>query len=1667
MVQALDDGQSLKIHLSYWCNKVSTSWAEELACTMASILSQIAQNPDILPSELHIASDGDTEQLWSWNAALPPVVEMRIEDMIGQRVAEHPQRDALWSTGEIISYRQLDVLSTRLAQGALGDVEREEVVPLCFDKSVWVAVAMFATLKAGATVLLLDPSHPTERLKYITTTVGAKRILASSSQADMCTRKLGLPTVAISRDMLRRSLSGTTATCPAGKRAHVTSSSADAAYYCFTSGSTGQPKASVTEHRSFCTAIQGYHKAIGQLPGERVLQFASYSFDASLLEILGSLMVGATVCVPNDEERSDHLVSFMNQSRTTFAVITPTVASLLSPEAVPTLSCLALCGEAMTATHISTWADRVRLVNAFGPSECCVGSAANSPVKQTSNPKCIGKAVSCCYWVVHPRNHNRLSRIGSVGELLIEGDIIARHYLNEPAKTKAAFIANPEWAKPGRGSRLYKTGDLVFQNPDGSFQYVGRKDTQAKIRGQRLEFGDVEQAFRDVVPEAETVVAEIIQPPGGKAARLVLFFSGKMTRIDNIDTDKIQSLMGEKVPSYMVPSTIVSLEEMPTMPSGKVDRKKIKALGASLPTRQDKQVSRLGRHPKSEMEIALASMWKETLRSAPSQIMADDSFFHVGGDSYTAMKLATAARGRGIHLSVATVMQSPKLEDMACKATWVGKSDELTHVGQPAPFTMIDWSSAAAEEVSRQCSIPVGDIEDVYPCTPLQEGLFVLSAKQPGAYVARHCYQLPIDLDIPRYKDAWGSVYNSSAILRTHIVQLDHVDNHPSTGSGLYQAVVKRPITWNHATSLDHLFASKTPFTFGAPLAQFAIVKKQPQSCVLVLTMHHAAYDAASLRMLLESVEMAYRGEQPPQRPLFKQFIKHLHEARAQVVRDFWTCYLDGAKPSTFPVSPRGHVPSADSTFDHTIPLPQINSKDHTLSTFIRVAWALVMARQSGSNDVVFGETLSGRNASEDGLSDVEGPLITTIPVRYMLDDEDDIYTVLSSAQTRMIDIHPYQHVGLQNIRRMSEGAAEATRFRCLVTIAPASSALGDLGLGIVPIDVGSPPAMSYPLSVQFIIGEENDLTVSVYYDHRVADRVLVRKLVAHFVRVLSQLCKGEKKTLKEVEIEVEPRSPRPGLGDGNYEPDALGMLHGEIEDLLEETSPQELSMGSSPASSVSTRASVALEREMRNVWADILRIAALDIVPGDNFFHLGGDSISAMKTVSLAERKGIKVSVADIFAHPTLEELCDFASQQSLAAHGSATVALEPALQRGYQVFGVIDDLGLEPGEVLDTVCNQLELFPADVEDMYPATDYQAWAISHGLMRSRGNTNYFLFRLHGHLDTFRLEQACRSLVSSHPILRTLFTTIRGQVMQVVLRSYQIEFLRFGQHRADDGFITWLVEQDTQRSAYLTQSIVRFKLVLHEDGYYVMVMRMSHAQYDGRSLPLVLQDLERCYNNKQQRPRPSFGSFIQMATSGEERAIDFWRHALEGSHMTDIVEHSGPSHKHNVDTIRTRILPAIPSSVAGMSQATLVKAAWALTLAKMSGQGDIVFGNLIFGRNIPLAGVEDILGPCINLIPVRVQVNAMDSIHNLLALVHQQQVAAMPHESLGFRRMIKHCTDWPEWKRFSSVLQHQQLGRDGSQGLEFNLADDVKCEMGVLGPSYDSADLWYVVLFWS
>ena len=387
---------------------------------------------------------------------------------------------------------------------------------------MWTSVAVLAVVKAGAGFVMLDRLLPEERMRIIVQQTQSKLILSSVLNYDLASR--------LSQTVLCVSTALAEDDGPVSSQCYPAPQPSSIVYVVFTSGSTGVPKGCAISHENLCSALHDQIHCLGFRSTSRVFDFASYSFDVAIHNLFAALVIGGCLCVPNEVERKDNLQQTMATMHATLVNLTPTVAHLLKPEAVPTLETLILLGEMVNEYDSKVWWGKTQVVNAYGPTECTSLSTINYTASSPAKLCKIGEGKGAATWIVNPEDHNILLPWGQIGELLIEGPIVGLGYLNDPEKTAAAFIDDPPWlvqgafGVPGRSGRLYKTGDLARYDEDGTIMMIGRKDTQVKIRGNRVELGEVECRLQDCMPEATQVVAEAVLPIGSKAGHVLVAF---------------------------------------------------------------------------------------------------------------------------------------------------------------------------------------------------------------------------------------------------------------------------------------------------------------------------------------------------------------------------------------------------------------------------------------------------------------------------------------------------------------------------------------------------------------------------------------------------------------------------------------------------------------------------------------------------------------------------------------------------------------------------------------------------------------------------------------------------------------------------------------------------------------------------------------------------------------------------------------------------------------------------------------------------------------------------------------------------------------------------------------------------------------------------------------
>ncbi|OJZ79629.1 hypothetical protein ASPFODRAFT_556722, partial [Aspergillus luchuensis CBS 106.47] len=912
------------------------------------------------------------------------------------------------------------------------------------------AVALLGVLKAGAAFVLLDPSQPQSRLQELCASVHATLVL-SSADNESRSQELAENVVVVS------STTGVARSDLDSSQSIAAVRPQNAAYASFTSGSTGRPKAVVVEHSAYCSNVLAHGNRLQFSKGSRVLQSASYAFGASIMQMVTTLVAGGCVCVPSESECRDNVAAAARKLAVNWALFTPSALRTVPPEDMSFLKHIVLVGEPPVQDDITAWADHMQVIKGYGSAECSVCCAVTQNMGPHSNPQLIGKMTGGVGWVVDPDDHQRLAPLGEIGELLVEGPILARGYLDDMKKTAEAFIKPPIWFSefcerynqtPGRGGRMYKTGDLVRYNTDGSLVFVGRKDTQVKIRGQRVELSEVEHHLRQSLAghDGPPVVAEMVTPRGSNHPVLVAYIA--IGDVANGSPDRVRAaleqwLQGvedrltERVPRYMAPSAYLAVDMIPMTTTGKTDRRRLRELGGALTPEQlaERQPFRSTlRAPTTALERQLHGLWARVLNLSPDRIGADDSFLRIGGDSITAVQLVAAAREEGLSLTVADIFNTPRLSEMAHAAKTESYFEEpIAPFSLLLPGTDVDVARAQAAAL---CGVDADQVEDVFPCTPLQEGMLTLTAKRPGDYVSQTVLELGSNVETGRLERAWREVIATVPILRTRIVDL--------AGQGLVQVVVAGPMPIVPSQDLQaYLEAdSQEAMGLGTPLARFAVVDSpSSQRPVFVWTIHHALFDGWSMPLVLKQVEQTYHGHTRDRLAPFQGFIKHvLQHGATTVAREYWQSQLGGSEPTPFPSLPKpGYQPRADDVVEHHMSGLRWPRNGITAATVVRAAWAILLAQYTDTNapDVVFGATVTGRQEAVPGVERMAGPTIATVPVRVTWSWGDDVHALLQQVQAQASSMTAYEQMGLQCIRRISADAEQGCQFQTLLVIQP------------------------------------------------------------------------------------------------------------------------------------------------------------------------------------------------------------------------------------------------------------------------------------------------------------------------------------------------------------------------------------------------------------------------------------------------------------------------------------------------------------------------------------------------------------------------------------------------------------------------------------------------------
>ncbi|WP_371627472.1 amino acid adenylation domain-containing protein [Streptomyces sp. NBC_01116] len=782
--------------------------------------------------------------------------------------AAHPDAPALagpdLATGERteLDYRGLDAAANALARRLVEHgVRAQDRVAVMLPRTVEAVVALLAVAKTGAVYLPVDPDYPAERIAHMLTDAAPTLVLTAP----------GTPAF----DGASRLEIDGTPTGPADDPGHWHTQRPDtAAYIIYTSGSTGRPKGVAVTHTGLPALARTLADAFGAGPGDRVLQFASLSFDTSVWEIVMALFSGAALeIVPADRRLGEPLADFLAEHRVTHLTVPPAVLAALPDDAVAPGTTLIVAGEACTPALVRAWAGRTRMFNSYGPTETTVDATLwrcdpdrlraddNSPVP-------VGTAVAETAALVLDAALRPVPP-GTPGELYVAGSGLARGYLGRPGLTATRFVAAP-YGPPG--TRMYRTGDLARRRADGELEYLGRADHQVKLRGFRIELGEIESALTALpgVRQAAAVLRE--DRPG---SRLLAGYAVPRPG-DDLDPGQLRTALARTLPDYAVPATVTVLPALPLGPTGKVDRA---ALPAPATTADDA--------PLTGAAAALADLFADILR-LDARPGGDDSFFVLGGDSISSIQLVARARQSGLVLSARQIFEHPTpraLAEVIARIAPAGPRPADSDRNVPAPFTpLMHWLRRSPDHW--------------------------------GAFHQSMLVTVASTLTEDRLRTAVGHLLATHDLLRARVTT-DHPDGRPRlTPSGTAPdpatLLTVAPVTGDDAglrraiETHSRARAAELDPENGLLIRAVWFPRGPGRDGRLLLLVHHLAIDGVSWRILLPDLAHAVATGTPPARPntSFARWAEDLYGDAERFVpeRPYWESLL--ADPPA-PLAPR------------------------------------------------------------------------------------------------------------------------------------------------------------------------------------------------------------------------------------------------------------------------------------------------------------------------------------------------------------------------------------------------------------------------------------------------------------------------------------------------------------------------------------------------------------------------------------------------------------------------------------------------------------------------------------------------------------------------------------------------------------------------------------------
>lgn len=1480
------------------------------------------------------------------------------------------------------TYAELDQKSNQIASFILSQGASSQMIGMCLDSTLISFAVLIGIMKSGNAYVPIEKDLPQERKMFLLEDSAAPILFTSGNLFDRNSGHNVRHIIDVEDPSFLDTLNKQPVSLP------IDDVDLDGnAYLLYTSGSTGKPKGVRVSRRNLSSFMEGQSQLICEevpstpgLAGKgKYLCLASRAFDVHLGETFLAWRHGLCAVSASRTMLLDDLELALRNLHVTHASFVPSLLDQtgLRPEDVPELRFLGVGGEKMTPRTQSIWASprpgsgieavhQVSLINAYGPTEATIGCCSGR-LYTDSDTQNIGRPLGDC--VAHVLVPGSLAHVkrGMPGELCFTGSFVGNGYHNRPDATGFVDDFN--------GEKMYRTGDVVALMPDDTIYFLGRKDDQVKVRGQRLELGEVSEAVRAAAAEASKaegaqwehekvdVQTLLLKHPDFMRQQLVAFIaaagaskkakSGEapifLEDTSAPSNDALIPVVKRTHPAYMVPDLIVPVSYMPlTQTSAKADTKLLKSLFNNIPAAQlfgghHGQAETSSNEAPSGRELTtqekkIVEIAQSFSATNPSGIVVrpETTIFQLGVDSLGAISVYARMKKMGYECSVATILSGATIEQLAALPMKKKTSRDSDHFDSSPEMTgtmtpLTDIGESIYLDNSAVSGFEPGTVALVRPCLPLQEVLVAqsMAAEADGEtlYVNHIVLELPDSIDLARLINSWDRVIASNEILRTCFRH---------TEKGIVQVVFRpetMPLVWSQVRAISDM--SELQGSLGSQIIKK--IESQPpirltmsfSENVFILSLHHALYDGESLPMIVNDVKETYLQGTTKPRPAIGalvDYVSHKRTNSVEATKKYWVDLLSGWSPAELATDSERTSEGTETTVKaRTFARPLNELKKDcakhslTLPALLQGVFGVVLAQLHNYGSATYGAVLSGRTVPVEGIERMVAPCIVTLPQRVDLRKASTINEAVIASQKAGFEVLGYQHTATRDIQAWL--GVDQPLFDAIFSFARKFATQAEDEELFKERE--SQMVLDYALAVECEAdAEQGKLVLRAGFTSVFGSSLQADLLLEKMELIAEAILRGEKMPVGEFsEARDLARTESANADDAEWTP---------------------------------------LESQIKEAAAKFCKISSAGISKSTSFIHMGIDSVTAIRFSRTLRVQGIKATASQIIRARCIATLAPQIEAKRAANNGDVAPQTNEA-----QVAQLRVDAKLWANE-------------DEIEAFYPCTPLQTGMLSLTLaMDPRLYSHHHAVTLSSQVDTDRLKEAWAAVVAKNDILRTSFYWQSGSEVPWVAAVHKQALIRWQTVQASDaGAALRALNEETKyqvHSDFADLPPVKATLI-ETSSQSVLVISMHHVTYDGMSVPFLFEDLQRAYLAQSAIERPPFSDAALAIAKTTKSASDFWSRQMQGYRGLEIPL-SDAERAAETLTAATLALPVTDDIQIAVSDVAMVSFAKALSC--LVGARDVVFGQVVSGRNIAVDGAEAIVGPMFNTVPFRLRLSQM------------------------------------------------------------------------------------------